>query len=66
MKTIGILLGFIQRLVGSADKTLDMLDNVLEAGVYYSSEVKADAAHACSLSASARADEIKLLTAPKK
>lgn len=57
MKTIATLLGFVQRMVSSADKGLDMVDNVLDAGVYYSAEIKADAAHSCKMSAAERAKE---------
>ena len=70
MKTISVLLSFVQRSVHSAEKILDMTDNVLDAGVLYTSEIKADAAHSCNMSQSERDKEIKgfqkLLASPKK
>ena len=61
MKTISTLLSFVQRSVHSAEKLLDMTDNVLDAGIIYSNEVKLDAVQSAAESQLDRANTLKLM-----
>lgn len=63
IKTLGILLSYIQRLVASGEKGLDIVDDVLDAGKEYSGEIKAEAKDAAILAQIERTSRLNQLQA---